>query len=134
MSHKKKNKKMNKEMKEQLEKIEAIEVKEIKTKKTNTKRKNIFLYFLMMVGVFALIDFGLMLITSDLFNMVSYYKYGNDIISEIFYAILVLIVMLLFKNSYVFTTRQEKLTRSIVMAAPLLLFSTVMLITNLTDL
>ena len=42
--------------------------------------------------------------------------------------------MLLFKNSYVFTTKQERLTKSLVMASPLLLFSTIMLITNVTDL
>ncbi len=134
MSHKKGKKKETVKVEKKEEKIEAIEVKEVKASKSSSKRKSIFVYFLMMLGVFALLDIAMMFITSDLFNMVSYYKYGKEIISELFYAILVLVVMLLFKNAYVFTTKQERLTRALVIAAPLLMFSTITLIINVVDL
>ena len=113
---------------------EEIEVVEVKQRKRNVGRKNIFLYFFMMLGIFAVIDFAMMLISSDLSSLAAYHRYGDDIVLEIFYAVLVLVVMLLFKNSYVFTNKQEKLWKSILMASPILLFSGIVLVTNITSL
>ena len=124
MATKKTTKKAKEEKVEKVEK-EQIEVVEVKEAKNESKRKNIFVYFLMMLGIFAMIDFAMMFI---------YYKYGDDIILEIFYAILVLIVMLLFKNAYVFTNKQEKLYKALLMGAPMIMFSTIILCTNITDL
>ncbi len=129
MASKKDNKKDVK--KETKEEIEVIEVKS--TEDNKTKRKNIFVYFLIMLAVFSLIDLAMISISLDLSDIVTYFKFGDDIILEVFYAILVLIVMLLFKNSYVFTNRQEKLFNSLLLAAPLILFSTILLVINVSS-
>ena len=135
MSHKKDKKKTTKKVKEtvRVEKADEIEVVEVKEKTGNVGRRNIFVYFLMMLGIFAVIDFAMILISTDLSEIVTYYKYGNDIILEIFYAVLVLVVMLLFKNSYVFTNKREKLYRALLMASPVILYSVITLVTNVTS-
>ncbi len=129
MATKKENKKVTKKVTDE----EEIEVVEVKKSSKEPERRNIFVYFLMMLGIFAMIDFAMMFISTDLSQIAAYYRFGDDIILEIFYAILVLIVMLLFKNAYVFTNKQEKLYRALLMGAPLILFSTILLVTNVTN-
>lgn len=131
----KKNKKEKKVLKEEIieKKEEAIEVVEVKKTETPSKRRNIFIYFLMMIGVFGIINLLSMFISLDLSELATYHRYGDDIIIELFYAILVLIVMLLFKNAYVFTNKKEKLYKALFMASPVLLFSIIILVTNITS-
>ena len=115
-------------------KKDEVEVVEIKnTTSSTSNRRSIFIYFLIMLGVFGIINFGSMLISLDLSSLAEYHKYGSDIIIELFYAILVLIVMLLFKNAYVFTNKKERLFKSLFMASPVILFSTIVLVTNVTS-
>ena len=117
-----------------VEKEEAVEVVEVKDTETNThSKRNIFVYFLIMLGVFGIINVGSMILSLDLSDIATYHKYGDDIIIEIFYAILVLVVMLLFKNAYVFTNKKEKLYKALFMASPVVMFSILILITNITS-
>ena len=70
------------------------------------RKKSIGLYFFEMLILFLVFfiiqQFGTMI----LYNSFIYLKYGRDIIMEAIWAALVLILLLLFKNSYIFT--QEK--------------------------
>ena len=58
-------------------------------------------------------------------------KYGMEIITEIFYSLAVLIVMLLFKNSYVFTNKKEKFTKGVFLAIPMLVMTGFYLINSI---
>jgi len=101
------------------------------TLKDNNK---IFKFFLKMLAIFILIDFGILILLNIFPTFLQYYKYGSDLIIEIFYAIFVLIVMLLFKNAYVFTEKKEKFFKSFKYAIPIIAYSVVVLIGNVLSL
>ena len=75
------------------------------------KRMNIVLYTLIMLAIFLFVTefiiygYG----GSLLYDSISNYPQGKLVISETILAVMVLIVMLLFKNSYVFTQKKESL-------------------------
>ena len=75
------------------------------------KKPNKFLYTMMMAFVFLIITelFIWGIGTDFIYKGVSTYPQGELVITEAIIAVLVLIVMLLFKNSYVFTQKREKL-------------------------
>ena len=79
--------------------------------KKEKKKPNIVLYTLSMLFIFVFVaeviiyGFG----GDLLFNSITKYPQGNLVIGEIVLSAMVLIVMLLFKNSYVFTQKREPL-------------------------
>ncbi len=75
------------------------------------KKPNIVLYTLLMTFVFVFITEGIIYGYGGnlVFNAIVNYPQGGLVISEAVLAIMVLIVMLLFKNSYVFTQKKESL-------------------------
>ncbi len=81
----------------------------------NKKKPNIVLYTILMLIVFIIITeliiwgYGSGIILEAITN----YPQGNLVITEAVLASLVLIVMLLFKNSYVFTQKREKFTKGL---------------------
>ena len=115
------------------EKVEEKPTKKVEPVEEKPKR-SIVKYFFGMLLLFALVQIAIEAATGDLSSLVLYYKYGNEILGEIFYAILVLIVMLLFHNSYVFTNRQEKLGKSLLYAFPLIGFSVFVFTFNVLNL
>ena len=72
------------------------------------KRLNIFVYFFIMILVFLLILILQQYISALFSDTITYLKFGEDALFEIIWAGLVLVVLLLFKNKYVFT--QERTT------------------------
>ncbi len=97
-------------------------------KKMSPEKKGILQFFFMMLLIFIVVDAGIQLLLVYLPTVVTYYKYGTDLIGEIFYALIALIVMLTFKNSYVFTSKQTKFSKSLIYGAPMIAFSVVNLI------
>ena len=97
-------------------------------KKMSPEKKGILQFFFMMLLIFIVVDAGIQLLLVYLPTVVTYYKYGTDLIGEIFYALIALIVMLTFKNSYVFTSKQTKFSKSLIYGAPMIAFSIVNLI------
>ena len=97
-------------------------------------KKNIFVYFLEMLVVFILIDTFITVLPSVISNNITYYKYGTELLLEIIYAALVLIVMLLFKNSYVFTDKKKKFLKSVSYGFPMLIIAGISLIGSLSSL
>lgn len=81
----------------------------------NKKKPNIVLYTILMIIVFLVITelfifgYGSGLIVSTIIN----YPYGELVISEAVFFCLTVIVLLLFKNSYVFTQKREKITKGL---------------------
>ena len=98
------------------------------------KTKNIFWFFVKMILIFIVIDFSITFLANLLLGTTFIYKYGQELIVEIFYALLVLIVMLLFKNSYVFTNKQEKFKKSISYGLPMILVSIIFLVSSIFSL
>ena len=86
-------------------------------------KKSIYLFFLKMLLIFIGIDLVIMIVSSLFAASSMYAKYGPELITEIFYAVAILVVMLLFNNSYVFTEKKGKFWKSILYGAPMLLIS-----------
>ncbi len=83
--------------------------------KESKKKPNIIIFTIFMIIVFLIITeliiygFGSNLLIYSIMN----YSNGTLVISEAVLALLVLIVMLIFKNSYVFTQKHEKLSKGL---------------------
>ena len=96
------------------------------------KKPNIILYTILMFFIFFVISEGIIwgyggkLIYGTIVN----YPHGNLVISEAVLAIMVLIVMLTFKNSYVFTQKSEKLSKSLFYGLFFLIFSGLFILIN----
>lgn len=97
-------------------------------------KKSIFIYFLEMLIVFILIDGVITVLPSVISNNITYYKYGTELLLEVIYAALVLIVMILFKNSYVFTAKKQKFMKSITLGFPMLIIAAISLLGSLSSL
>ena len=94
------------------------------------KKTSIYKFFLKMFFIFLIIDGFMMLAAALLANTSSFYKYGTDLITEMFYALAVLVVMLLFKNSYVFTDKKSGFWNGVKLGIPIVAISVINLISN----
>ena len=88
-----------------------------------TTNESIVVYFIKMFIIFLLVDVFIMVISNVIASSSLLNKYGNEVIIEVFYALCVLVVMLLFDNSYVFSEKKENFWTSICFAMPMLLIS-----------
>ncbi len=100
----------------------------------NKKEKSIYKFFVKMLLIFAGLDILMMVIAGILATTSVLAKYGIELITEIFYAFAVLIVMLLFHNEYVFTERKKKFWDSVSLGLPMLVISIINFIANITSL
>ena len=66
------------------------------------KRKHIFVYWLMMIVLFVVILFAQQVVASIMQGSLSTSKFGEETTFEILWAGLVLLIVLLFKNKYIF--------------------------------
>ena len=98
------------------------------------KNKEIMIYFLKMLVIFIIVSVFVFVCPMLLLNNAFTYKYGTELITELFYVIFALIVMLLFKNSYVFTTRHKGFIESLKYGLPILGYGIVHFIINLLGL
>ena len=73
------------------------------------KARKIGWYFVKMFFVFMLIFIFQQLGMTILYNNFEHLRYGEEIIIESIWAVLMLMVLLLYKNSYVFTQSCVKL-------------------------
>lgn len=91
------------------------------------KKKNLAYFFVRMLILFIIVQIVTTLIPSLLAGSILSYKYGIEFMVESIWCLMILIVMLLSGNSYVFTQKKEKFWKSIVLGAPLLGMALVML-------
>ena len=100
----------------------------------NKKRRNIYWYFISMIFSFIFVDILCQSIPSLIAYGINYSKYGSELLFEILFAFVILIVMLLFKNSYVFTEKKMKFKDSILLGLPMLIIIGISLYGNLMSL
>ena len=97
----------------------------------NKNKKSMFMFFLKMLLIFLVLDVIMSIAASSMMVSSFVYKYGRELIVEIFYAISILIVMLLFKNSYVFSSKRDKFISGIMLALPMLIMSIISFMVNI---
>ncbi len=101
---------------------------------TGKKKKSIYLFFLWMFLIFIIIDLGLIIFANIVTQSSFINKYGSELITEMFYALSVLIVMLLFNNAYVFTNKKEKFINGVKLAVPMLVITALNLFSSISSL
>lgn len=101
--------------------------KEKKVQSEPKKKRNIIVFFVIMVIALYLFDQIMYQLYPIITRMILYGKFGREALIEGVCAILILIVLLLFKNSYVFTEKKEGFFKSLIIGGYIVLFSTLML-------
>lgn len=91
---------------------------------------SLFAFFFKMLAIFVVIDIVIASLPSIITGSILNFKYGTDLLVELFYGIFALIVMLLFHNSYVFTNKHENFKKSLKMGIPILVFALVNFLFN----
>ncbi len=87
------------------------------------KRRNIVVYWLLMIALFVSVLFSQQLVASIMQGSLSNSNYGSEATFEILWAGLVLIIILIFKNKYIFTQKRENFFSSFQYILPELLLS-----------
>ena len=95
------------------------------------KKKNIIVYFIEMSLTFMLVFFIWNMFVSIIPYAVDISKYSLSFLAEAFFALMVLIIMLLSKNGYVFTEKKVGFFKSLILGLPILIFSIILLLGNL---
>lgn len=102
--------------KENVEHVEEVQVQDVvQQEKPEKKRMNIVLFTILMLAIFLVVTevviygYGAEFIYDSVVN----FPQGRLVITEAILASMVLIVMLLFKNSYVFTQKKEPIKKGI---------------------
>lgn len=111
------------------------EIKNNNVESDNKKeKKGVLKFFAKMFLIFIVIDLAMQLVLGIVPLTIETFKYGSEIIAELFYGLLALVVMLLFNNSYVFTNKSEKFGKSLLLAVPLIALSIITLVQNVSTL
>lgn len=96
----------------------------MKKQKKNKKNSRLIFTLIMSLLFILIAEFGIWGICgTTLIKSIFYYPQGNEVIKELVLAILSLIVMLIFKNFYVFTQKKEKLSKGLLYGLFFILFS-----------
>ena len=97
------------------------------------KNKNIIFFFIKMLflafAVLLVTDVIPTVLTSFLFKN----KYGYEVIAEIIMLFIIIIVLIMYKNSYVFTQKKENLFKSIKKGGVLLVIAIIIFIQNISN-
>ena len=120
-------------MSDNIEVLEDTNKKESNNANNKPKRHMPFLIFAVLMGVIFIFTFILIHFTFSnfLFQNIYNYPFGSGVVGEAILAILVFLVMLLWKNSYVFTQKKEKFSKGLVYGTFYLTFGTIILLLNL---
>ena len=100
--------------------------------KIEKNKKPIFVFFWKMFFIFLGIDLISIFISNIIGGTSFVEKYGQELIVELFYGLTILVVMLLFKNSYVFTNKKDKFSVGIKIAGPMLIVIAINLLSSIT--
>lgn len=91
------------------------------------KKKSIIGFFIKMAILFMIYFFAQQILVMLINNSIIGGRYGQDAFGEIIWAGLVLILLLLYKNKYIFTEERESFRKGLKYIAPEIIISTVFL-------
>lgn len=94
------------------------------------KEKNMLLFFLKMIVFFIIFDILLNNVVSLTVATIGTGKFGREVIAELGAVFLALIILLIFKNSYIYSEKKVGFFKAIKVGAFMLIFSVFMLIFN----
>ncbi len=94
-------------------------------------KSSIFLYFVGMIFVFIVLLIIQTQVASFLTGSIDYAKYGKDFVFEALWAGIVLVILLLFKNKYIFTQKRESFGTSFHYILPLFILSCVFFLASI---
>lgn len=107
--------------------------KEKKVEAKPKRKRNILLFFGLMVILMLIYD----VVTNEIYPIISrmllYGKYGQNAIIEAVCALLILIVLLLFKNSYIFTEKKNGFIKSLMVGGYITVYATLLLLTSIVE-
>ena len=114
---------------EVLEVSDKVDSSNNNTNDVNPKKRMPFVVFSILMGVIFVVTFILIHFTfsSFLYDNIENYPFGKGIIGEAILAVLVFLVMLLWKNSYVFTQKKEKFSKGLLFGTFYLTFGCVIM-------
>lgn len=91
-------------------------------------------FFIAMLFLYFVVEIVTMFVPSLIISSITSYKYGQEFLYESLMALVILIVMLLSRNSYVFTQKREKLNKSILFGWPFLVLAFIVLFQSIMSL
>lgn len=121
-------------MEENVELLEDSNKVETENSINNVSKKRMpFVGFALMMGVIFVVTFFLIhfIFSSFLYDNIYNYPFGSGIVGEAILAVLVFLVMLLWKNSYVFTQKKEKFSKGLTYGTFYLTFGAIILLLSL---
>ena len=135
----KKEKEVEEKKEEKIVEIEKKEEKSTKkTKKVKEKKKrkpvNLALLFFLMLICFLGEELALVFFGRGFISAIFYGRYGLDLVGEIAAVILIVIIIFIFGQQYVFTEKKEKFWKSILVGLPFVIFATIMAVFNIIEL
>ena len=96
------------------------------------KKKNIFKYFIKMVFLFFFFLIVQQILSEVLIFGINNERYGSDALFEIIWAGLVLILLLLYKNNYIFSEKRESFKSGFKYIVPEFIMATIFLIISIS--
>lgn len=105
-----------------------------KEKTKNKKKINIIIFFLVMIIALYLFEKIMYQLYPIIASMILYGKFGKQVIIEGVCAIIILIVLLIFKNSYVFTEKKKGFFSSLMTGGFILVLAILLLGMSLSSL
>lgn len=89
----------------------------------NHLKDGIIGFFIAFLFLYLAVEIVSAFLPSIIVSSITYYKYGQELLYEALLVLVVLIVMLLSRNSYVFTQKRESLFKSLLVGWPFLLIA-----------
>lgn len=101
--------------------------------KKQTEKKNIILFFIKMVLALVIFDIIMYQIYPTLASMILYGKYSRQVIIEAVCAFIILIVLLIYGNSYIFTEKKQNFFKSLIPGTFIICLATIYLFMAIPD-
>ena len=101
--------------------------------KNNKTNKNMLIYFILMVILFIIFDIGSQLIYKSSYDIISLSKYGNYIILESLWALIVFLMLVWAGNAYIFRRKKISTFKSLGLAFPPVVIAILAFSTNFSN-
>lgn len=93
------------------------------SKEKNKKDNNLIAFTIKMLILILIVEILSYTLPKFLTYSILYGKYGSNFIVEVFLALLILLVIAISKNFYIFSEKREKFLKTLVLGLPMLIFA-----------